>query len=214
MEIQSHTEPGIDRDYGSGVQNKLETEQNITLTSAEIANLWSAYMNSSLKKYIVKYFLSKVEDAEIRSVLEYASHIAEQHLNTIAEIYRHEKHPIPHGFTDQDVNTDAPRLFSDSLILSFMEFMAVIRLNGYVTALPMSARKDIREYFTECLSSAGELYNKVSSVMLSKGVYLRAPYIPAPDDIAFVQKQNFLTGFFGERRTINSYRDFSRFLSN
>ena len=204
MEIQSQAEQGIDRGFESVIQNKLETEQNIRLTSAELANLWAAYMNSSLKKSFMKYFLAKVEDTEIRSVLEYALHVAEKHLHTISEIYKHEKHPIPQGFTDQDVKMDAPRLFSDTFFLSFMEFMAEIRLNGYATALPMAARADIREYFTECLASSAELYNRVSSVMLSKGVYIRAPYIPVPDNVDFVQRQNFLTGFLGDRRPLTS----------
>lgn len=199
--MQNYTEQGI---YRGAIENKPEIEQNIRLTSAELANLWAAYMNSSIKKSFVKYFLAKVEDTEIRPVLEYALHVAEKHLQTISEIYRREKHPIPRGFNDQDVNLDAPRLFSDTFFLTFMEFMAEIRLNGYATALPMSARADIREYFTECLASAAELYNRVSSVMLSKGVYIRAPYIPVPGNVDFVQKQNFLTGFLGDRRPLTS----------
>ena len=204
MEIQNHPEQGINRGYEPAIPYTPETEQNIRLTSAELGNLWAAYMNSSLKKSYVKYFLAKVEDTEIRSVLEYALHVAEKHLQTISEIYRREKHPIPQGFTGQDVNLDAPRLFSDTLFLTIMEFMAEMRLNGYSTALPMAARADIREYFTECLASAAELYNKVSSVMLSKGLYMRAPYIPVPDNVDFVQKQNFLTGFLGDRRPLTS----------
>ncbi|MFZ5645337.1 MAG: DUF3231 family protein [Bacillota bacterium] len=204
MEIQNPDKMGTDREIDSAIHNQLEAKQNIRLTSAELANLWAAYMNSSLKKCFVKYFLAKVEDAEIRSVLEYALLIAERHLQTISEIYKREEHPFPQGFTDQDVNLDAPRLFSDTFFLTFMEFMAEIRLNGYATALPMAARADIREYFTGCLASAAELYNRVAGVMLTKGVYVRAPYIPVPDNVDFVQKQNFLTGFLGVRRPLTS----------
>ncbi|HBV98684.1 MAG TPA: hypothetical protein DEF36_16835 [Desulfotomaculum sp.] len=204
VEIQNQTEQIVDRGFESEIQNTLQTEQNIRLTSAELANLWAAYMNSSLKKSFMKFFLVKVEDTEIRSVMEYALHVAEKHLQILSEIYKLEKHPIPRGFTDQDVNLDAPSLFSDTFILTFVEYMAEIRLNGYVTALPMAARTDIREYFTESLASAAELYNRVSSVLLSKGVYIRAPYIPVPDHVDFVKKQNFMTGFLGKRRPISS----------
>lgn len=35
--------------------------------------------------------------------------------------------------------------------------------------------------------------------MLAKGIYIRPPYIPAPDHIDFVKDQSFLSGggFFG-----------------
>ncbi len=194
----------LNRGFKSAIHNATETEQNIRLTSAELANLWASYMNSSLKKHFVKYFLARVEDTEIRSILEYALQIAENHLQTVSEIYRCEKHPIPRGFTDQDVHLYAPRLFSDTFFLTFMEFMAETTLNGYATALPMAARTDIRHFFTECLALAAELYNKTAGVLLSKGLYIRAPYIPVPERVDLVKKQNFLTGFLGDRRPLTS----------
>jgi len=37
---------------------------------------------------------------------------------------------------------------------------------------------------------------------LEKGIYERPPFIPVPDKIDFVKKQNFLKGWFGERRPL------------
>ena len=42
--------------------------EKIKLTSAEIASIWTGYMNDSLSKCILGYFLQHVEDKEIRSV--------------------------------------------------------------------------------------------------------------------------------------------------
>ncbi|OPX86166.1 MAG: hypothetical protein A4E53_03076 [Pelotomaculum sp. PtaB.Bin104] len=182
----------------------LEEKQDIRLTSAELANLWSGFMSSSLKECVAKYLLAQVQDEEISGVLEYALHIARQHGQTISAIYQKEQHPLPRGFTDEDVNINAPRLFTDQFILSYMEFMAEIRINGYATALTMTARTDIRKYFTECLASAAELYNKTASVILAKGLYLRAPQIPIPDRVDFAKKRSFMTGFLGERRPLTS----------
>jgi hypothetical protein len=48
------------------------TKHNIALTSAEMATLWSTYLSDSLSVCTLKYFLEKVEDTEIRPILEYA----------------------------------------------------------------------------------------------------------------------------------------------
>jgi hypothetical protein len=47
-------------------------QQNIRLTSAEISQIWGAYMNDSLASCELQYFLAKVEDTDIRPIIEYA----------------------------------------------------------------------------------------------------------------------------------------------
>lgn len=48
------------------------------------------------------------------------------------------------------------------------------------------------------------LLKKISDVLLSKGLYVRSPYIPIPQNIDFVKKQSFLNGFFGDRRPLHA----------
>lgn len=205
MDVQNYPEPETHRGMEPALKhNILEAENNVRLTSSELANLWASYMESSLKVCVVKYFLKTVEDPEIRPVLEYALSLGQKHIERLSEIYAREKHPIPHGFTDEDINLNAPRLFSDSFILSYLEDMAKIRLDGYSTALQTAVRTDIRQYFTECVADPVELYNRTVSVMLSKGIYMRPPYIPVPEGVDFVKKQGFLTGYFGKRRPLTS----------
>ena len=40
--------------------------------------------------------------------------------------------------------------------------------------------------------------------MLSKGIYIRPPYITTPNKVDFIQKQNFLTGFLGKKRPLTA----------
>lgn len=181
-----------------------KTEQHIRLTSAEFAELWASYMSASMQECLLSYFLAKVEDIEIRFVLENSLEFTKKHIQRISEIYNREKYPIPKGITGEDVNIEAPRLFSDIFILSYLEFMAITRIIGHGTALATSARRDIRHYNTESLTNAAELYNKVVSALLSKGIYIRAPYVAIPEQIDFVKKQSFLTGFLGEKRPLSS----------
>ncbi|MFX4260730.1 DUF3231 family protein [Pelotomaculum propionicicum] len=201
--IQNNTGPSPYHDI-EAVHTAAANQQDTRLTSAELANLWSSWMESSIKKQIVKYFLKIVEDPDIKDVLEYTLGIAKKHLRIISEIYSLEKHPAPIGFTDGDLNLEAPRLFSDTFVLRFLEGMARIRLDGYSTALQMSTRADVRKYFTECVADPAEIYNRAVSLMLSKGMYTRPPYIPVPERIDFVKKQNYLAGYLGKQRTLNS----------
>jgi len=180
-----------------------EQDQNTSLNSAEIANIWSSFMISSIQSCIIKYLQKTVEDQETLGILNYALETVQKHHHRAMKFFQDDRHPVPQGFTDNDVNLNAPRLFSDLFILCYIEKLAEIRINGYSTALPMTARKDVLDFFNECLASSAELYNKVTRVMLSKGFFIRSPYIETPGKIDFVKKQNYLAGFFGNRRHLN-----------
>ncbi|WP_226038088.1 DUF3231 family protein [Aquibacillus saliphilus] len=182
----------------------METNHHPNLTSAELSFLWMAYQNSTLIECTTSYFLETVEDENVRSLLIYSSDLASKHAELLRGIYREEKHPIPIGFTEQDVNLRAKRLFTDTFMLFYLSHIGTMGLNSYGVSLSMSARKDIREFFSESLSSSTELFNRVTDVMQKKGVFIRAPYIPYPEQVEFVHKQHFLSGWLGEQRPLTS----------
>lgn len=81
--------------------------------------------------------------------------------------------------------------------------MGKIGLEFYTTALSNAARLDICEYFTECLNESARLLNKATEIMLLKGTFIRAPFIPTPSKNEYVQKQSYMAGFFGHHRPLN-----------
>ncbi|MDF2910424.1 MAG: hypothetical protein K0Q56_1305 [Sporolactobacillus laevolacticus] len=183
---------------------KHETEHSIRLTSPEMASLWTSYQSDTMAICVLKYMLEKVEDSQIKTVFEYALELANTHIQTITGIFKEENFPIPAGFTDEDVDLSAPRLFSDTYWLKYLHVMTIHGLTGYAVALTTAIRSDIRDYYTECNRSSTELYNKTIEALLSKGIFQRPPYISTPDKVEFVKKQSFLNGWFGDRRPLNS----------
>ncbi len=186
---------------GISVSVAADTEY-IRLTSSEVCTLWSNYMGDSMATCMLRYFRSKVEDPEVRDVLDYALHLSGQHLETVTQILHKEGFPIPHGFGDQDVNLNAKRLYSDSFILFFLKNTTKEGLAMYAISLATSARSDVRSYISECLSSVMELDNRVTHTMLSKGLYTRPAYLPYPEQVEWVQKESFLNGIFGDKRPL------------
>ncbi len=180
------------------------TEHSIKLTSTEVASLWTSYQNDTMAICVLTYMLAKVEDAEIRPVFEFALELATTHIEIISGIFREEKHPIPYGFTDEDVDISAPRLFSDAYWLIYLHEMTIHGLAGYAVALTTSTRSDIRDYYTQCNHSSTDLYNKTTDILLSKGIFSRPPHISIPDKAEFVKKQSFLNGWFADRRPLNA----------
>lgn len=182
------------------VKPKVLTENNIGLTASEMGFLWTQYMNDTMAICVLKYFLNKCEDKEIIPVIEYALSLSQKHVRTVTDIFTHENYPIPVGFTDEDVNVNAPRLFSDTFMLLYLQNMAVIGMSGAGIAIGVSAREDVNDFFHEILASASELHNKARKVALSKGVYIRPPFISTPEKVDFVKKQTFLFDMLGKNK--------------
>jgi hypothetical protein len=180
------------------------SHDHIKLTAGELAVLWGSYMNDSLGICVISYFLKDVEDPDIRSVLEYASDLAKKHIEVVTDIFKEEKIPIPMGFIEQDVNLDAKRLYPDTLMIYYIQNMGATGINSYSIALPNAARMDIREFYTSCMGSSCELYNRASNVLQEKGLFIRSPYIPYPSQGEFVHKQHFLAGWMGEQRPLTT----------
>lgn len=180
----------------------MQSKTEISLTSAEISVLWRIYMNDSMAVRILKYFLEKVKDTDIRPIVEFAFNLAQQHIQTITDIYHKEGYPVPQGFTDEDMDITAPPLFNDNFYLFYLHYMSRVGLNNYSIALPQMVRQDVLDFLTNCLNQTTELARKVIMTKLSAGLLIRPPKIIIPDQIDFIKKQSFLAGFWGEKRSM------------
>jgi hypothetical protein len=175
---------------------------NARLTSAEIASLWTSYVMDSMSVCGLKYFKEKAEDPQIRPILEFGLQLAETQMKKVKQIFINENIPIPHGFTDADVDPTAPRLFSDSFALQYVVHMAKFVVSGYSISLSSSVRSDVTGFYSNCVINAMELLSRSRNVALEKGLYVRPPSIPYPDKVDFVHKQSFLGNWFGDQRPL------------
>ena len=177
---------------------------NISLSSSEIGLLWRTYLCESMAKCFLSYFIEKSKDPDIRSVLLYALDRSNQHINLISNIFNELKFPIPHGFTEEDFDVTAQKLFSDSFMLTYTRFEAKYSMVHFSLAFSHSVRSDISNFFEGCLNDSIKLYKLANAVLLSKGLLERTPYIPTPNRVEYVHDvQNYFKGFIGEKRPIN-----------
>ncbi|WP_407271012.1 DUF3231 family protein [Radiobacillus sp. PE A8.2] len=179
-------------------------KHNIKLASSEIGSLWSSYMMESASLPVLQYFSEKVEDKEVKSVVQKALKMSEHHIKTLTDIFNDEKFPVPIGFSSEDVNVTAPRLFSDTYMLYFLRNLGEAGIVANGAAFSMAAREDIRKLYRNYLNESADLEDETKAIMLSKGIFVRAPYMDFPDRANFVEKQSFLRGWFGEKRTITA----------
>ncbi|HET7627074.1 MAG TPA: DUF3231 family protein, partial [Bacillales bacterium] len=177
--------------------------QSTKLTSAEMGKLWAAYMGNTMGECMLKFYLNHVDDEEIEGLLENALQLAQSYVGQIRQFFYAADVPIPVGFTDDDVNFQAPRLFEDEFYLHYLRYLGKAGLSLYSVAVPYMTRKDVRQFFIDCVSNTTQLLNDVDELLKKNGSLMNTPEMPAPEQVDFVNKQSFLNDFFGKMRPLH-----------
>ena len=182
--------------------NSYKTDTNENLTSAEMGKLWATYMGNSMGKCILSYYLQHVEDNDIKTLLENALKLAEEFMKITEGIFQKENFPIPKGFSKEDVNLGAPRLFQDEFYVHYLKYASKAGMSIYNVGIPLVYRKDVSEFFRYCMDSTMDLMDQIKEILMNKGLIIKPPLIPIPDKVEFVH-QDFLNGFFGHVRPLH-----------
>jgi len=176
--------------------------KKIKLVSSEISGLWNSYMANSSVICSLKFFVNNVEDSETCSILQHTLDLSNQQAQILASFFTQADIPIPDGFTDDDVNVNAPRLFTDELYLLYLANLSRAQMLNYTQVLSNCAQSDIRKFFTKLISESSDLYNKVTDIRLSKGIFTRFPCVEVPKKVQYIKDQSFLIDWFGEKRPL------------
>ncbi|MGM0899504.1 MAG: DUF3231 family protein [Bacillota bacterium] len=181
---------------------KLSPEQ--PLTSVEMGKLWVTYVGNSMTKGILQYFLKNVKDEDIKVLLENGLRLIVNFMGTVEDIFTKENFPIPIGFTEKDVNLEAPRLFEDEFYVHYLKYTAKAGMSIYSVAIPLVMRDDIRQFFIHCNTCTTSLIGQINNVLMGKGYIIKPPELPIPEKVDFVKKQKFLNGFIGDVRSLHA----------
>ena len=183
--------------------NTYKTDINENLTSAEMGKLWATYMGNSMGKCILSYYLQHVEDSDIKTLLENALKLSVEFMKITEGIFQKENFPIPKGFSEEDVNLGAPRLFQDEFYVHYLKYASKAGMSIYNVAIPLVYQKDVSEFFRYCMDCTMDLMNQIKELLMNKGLIIKPPLIPIPDKVEFVH-QDFLNGFFGHVRPLHA----------
>lgn len=145
---------------------------------------------------ILSYFLEKVEDEDIKSVIQFALDIAKFVVSETSNFFKNENLPHPKGFSNEDVDLNAPKLYSDSFMLAFIENMGKVGVTAHGISLSISARKDVRDLFTKTTKDTMSLFSMSVETALSKGIFIRSPRIDVQNEVEYVQTKKYFSPFY------------------
>ena len=179
-------------------------EDTSKLTASELSVLTGTFMAESLSVCVLTYFLQHVQNPVIKPYIQTGLEISQSNYDVIRNLMVSEEIPVPDGFTENDVNIHAERLYTDEFILHYAMNIGLMGVNAFSSALPNAARKDIRNFYASCLQSSTNYFNQGIDIAQEMGNYIWAPYIPYPTEVEYIHSKKFLGGWFGEQRPLTS----------
>jgi spore coat protein CotF len=177
---------------------------NLKLTSSEIGTLWGEYINGTMIEIVNKYMISILEDEEVKNVFEIAIETWEKQKKQLVSFMEKDGFPVPNGFTESDLIKGVKRLFSDTFCLNYLHIMTIHGLLGHTTALSVSVRKDLREFYNSCDNDAKRMYDLTIELLLKKGKFQRDPYFYPKENPEYISTKDFTDGFFGKGRLLSA----------
>ncbi|MCM3116504.1 DUF3231 family protein [Neobacillus sp. MER 74] len=180
------------------------SDETQPFTAFELGKLWATYMGNSMSIQILSYFLHHCEEEDIRVLLENGVALSKDFMQRIEAFFKKENFPIPIGFTKDDVNLGAPRLYQDEFYVHYLKYASKAGMSLYAVAVPLIMREDVREFFIYCNECTTVLLGQINNVLMENKFIAKPPTIPTPDGIEKIDKQSFLNGFFGDVRPLQA----------
>jgi hypothetical protein len=179
-------------------------KNKLKLTSSEIGTLWAEYVNGTMTDVVNRYMFSIVEDESIKTIFEDAIKTFAKQKKQIVAFIENEGFPVPLGFTESDLNKGTEKLFTDIFCLNYLHIMTLHGLLGHTTALGVSVRKDLRDFYDSCDSDAKRMYHQTIELLLEKGNFQRDPLFYPATNPEFISSQDFTDGIFGKGRRLSA----------
>jgi hypothetical protein len=184
--------------------NPKSSDESQPFTAFEMGKLWATYMGNSMSIQILSYFLQHCEDEEVKLLLENGLALSKDFIKKIEGYFLRENFPIPTGFTNDNINSGAPRLYEDEFYVHYLKYAAKAGMSLYAVAVPLVLREDIREFFIYCNECTIIFLGQINKVLMDKKFIASPPIIPIPEGNSKVNKQSYLNGFMGEVRPLQA----------
>jgi hypothetical protein len=175
------------------------------MSSTELGSLWMTYQKKTLILRIFEYFIEKSDDKKAKNLM--SGLYKELHPNVVElkTMLQNEGAAVPIGFTHEDVNLDAPKLYENGFDIMFCRILKQISMGLYTLHVAMSYRKDIITLYREITKISQKYYDHFTQYLVEEKFLPLPTYVNMPKSVDYITDTNYMKGsnLFGHRRALN-----------
>jgi hypothetical protein len=175
------------------------------ISSAELGTLWLTYQEKTMILRILEYIMEKSNDQQAKNIMGGLWQELDYFVKKIEAIYENEGVAIPIGFSKEDVNLDAPKLFDNGFDMMFLRILKEISMGMYALNMIMSYRDDVMSVYEGLSTTTHKIYKLTTHYLIDNGMLAIPPVFTKPKTNEFIESKKYLGGLnpFTSNRALN-----------
>ncbi len=154
---------------------------------------------------MLEYFIEKSDDQQARNITGGLWQELNFFVLQMEEIFIDQKMVKPVGFTKEDVNLEAPKLYDNGFDIMFVRVLKEVSMGMYTINMNMAYNDKIMQIYEGLTSVTQKIYKLSTLYLLEKGILTLPPKVTMPKTNEFIKSKSYLNGFnpFNEKRALN-----------
>lgn len=175
------------------------------LSSSELGTLWLTLQEKTLILRVLEYFIEKADDQQAKNMMGGLWQDLNYYVSKIKAILENEGAIVPIGFTKEDVNLEAPKLYDNGFDIMFVRVLKEISMGMYTLNMNMAYRDDVISIYEGLTSISQKVYKISTAYLLEKGILSPPPQVKMPNSVEFIKSKSYLNGFnlFSDKRALS-----------
>lgn len=165
------------------------------LSSSEIGTLWLTYQEKTMILRVLEYFMEKSDDQQAKNIMGGLWQELNHFVTKMEGIFEQEGVAIPKGFTENDVNLQAPKLYDNGFDIMFLRILKEVSMGMYTLNMNMAYRDDVMSIYEGLTSTTQKVYKLSTHYLLEKGILTLPPLVEKPKRPSLLKMNPILTAF-------------------
>ncbi|MBE5100321.1 DUF3231 family protein [Priestia aryabhattai] len=175
------------------------------ISSSEVGTLWLTYQEKTMILRILEYFIEKSDDQQAKNIMGGLWQELSYYVTKIKKIFQEQGIAIPVGFSQEDVNLEAPKLYDNGFDIMFVRILKEISMGMYTLNMNMAYQDNVMEIYEGLTSTTQKIYRSSTLYLLEQGILTLPPKVTMPKSSEFIESKSYLNGFnpFNDKRALN-----------
>jgi len=176
------------------------------ITSSEVGTLWATYREKTFILRVLEHLIPNADNEKAKQIMTDLHQNLSTYVEKIKTLFENEGAAIPIGFSSQDVNINAPKLFENGFDILFLRTIKEVSMALYTLNMGKSYREDVVNIYKDLTTITQSCYNECTQYLLERAILTRPPFVPMPIAGEYINDLHYLNGFnlMGGTRQMNT----------
>jgi hypothetical protein len=176
------------------------------LNVSEIGSLWQTYQEKTLIMRFLEYFIEKADDPEARNILGGLWQELDFYVAEMENLFSEQGMVKPVGFTSEDVNLEAPKLYDNGFDIMFVRVLKEVSMGLYTLGMNMTYNKKVMAIYEGLTTVTQKIYKLSTRYLLKNGILSLPPKVTIQKKTEFIKSKKYMEGFklMGEKRPLSA----------